>query len=97
MAASQNKGTALYSSQVYGDRPSERTILGTTYTNVLPPTNISLGFIGFWGQLLCLQAAAVAYEEMQLYMLRLEKALQTSSHAEVPRFKIQAAGLGFRV
>ena len=88
MAASQNKGTALYASQVYGDRPSERTILGTTYTNVLPPTDISLGF---------LQAAAVAYEEMQLCMLRLEKALQTSSHAEVPRFKIQAAGLGFRV
>ena len=82
---------------IMGTPPSERTILGPTYKKVLPPTNISLGFIGFLGQLLGFQAAAVAYQEMQLYMLRLEKALQTSSHAEVPRFKIQAAGLGFRV
>ena len=53
MAASQNKGTALYASQdipYYGDPPSERTILGPTYKKVLPPTNISLGFIGFLGQ-----------------------------------------------
>ena len=51
-----------------------------------------LGVYSFLGQPLGLQAAAVAYQEMQLYMLRLEKALQTSSHAEVPRFKIQSAG-----
>ena len=61
------------------------------------PQKHQRGVYRFLGQLLGFQAAAVAYQEMQLYMLRLEKALQTSSHAEVPRFKIQAAGLGFRV